>query len=485
MLYVALKGHDWTYSIEDVTRLFGTPKPIYLNSIENDKLILESSLEAHIGSNTLTTALYNNGEVVASTDTMISEEDERTLLRRTRREVKRQSYICLSKHLKKELPWGTMTGIRPAKLVREMMEEGLSEEEIKHKLLNYYLVSKEKIELVYEVAVNEMPFIKNSDKKDIGLYIGIPFCPSRCLYCSFTSNPIDKYMKKVDPYIEALKVEIEETARLIKDKGFKLRSIYMGGGTPTAINHNQLDRVLSYLEDYLDFSNLREFTVEAGRPDSINVDKLKAIARHPVDRISINPQTMNEDTLKLIGRAHTPKDIEVAFSLAREQGFKNINMDIIMGLPNETLKDFHYTLEKIKNMSPESLTVHSLAVKRASRLKEQEEDYELANSEINEMLDSSYKAAKAMGMHPYYLYRQKNMVGDLENTGYCKKGLESDYNIQIMEETQTILALGAGAVTKAVFHEEDRIERAGNVKNVDEYIERVDEMVRRKEELFK
>lgn len=486
MLYVALKGHDWTYNIEDVARLFmGFEKPVYVSEFTNTGLYLDSEVSKADQGYYVVNTLYNNGEVFSKTDSLVEHGNAAECLKMARKEFKRQLYILLSRLFEKELPWGTFTGIRPAKTVHEMMEAGMDEKAIKERLRSYYLISERKTELVYEVAKNELPVIKTTGPNKIGLYIGIPFCPTRCLYCSFTSNPIDRYNDKVVQYIEALKTELTSTWELIKEKGWQVQSIYMGGGTPTSIGHQEMDMLLSHLCSTYDLSHMDEFTIEAGRPDSITHEKLETIRKYPVNRISINPQTMNDKTLELIGRKHTAEDVKRAFYMAREHGFDNINMDIIIGLPEEKLADFEYTLSEIEKLSPENLTVHSLAVKRASRLKENLDSFDLENDDAEKMLDASYKSAKRMGMSPYYLYRQKNMVGNLENTGYCKAGFENNYNVQMMEETQTIIAVGAGAVTKALFPSENRIERAGNVKNVDDYINRVDEMVQRKYELFK
>jgi len=490
MLYVALKGHDWTYNIEDIVRLFlGWDKPIYINELMNELmnegLFLDSEVSETQEGYFVANTLYKDGVVFSKLNGTVINENELETIRRARQELKRQLYILLSKYFNKELPWGTFTGIRPAKIVREMMDLDMDELSIKEKLRNYYLISDRKTQLAYEVAKNELPIlIKTSGPKKVGLYIGIPFCPTRCLYCSFTSNPIDKYHDKVKLYIEALKRELTATWELISSKGWQVQSVYMGGGTPTSISHEELDMILNHLCTTYDLSSMEEFTVEAGRPDSITPEKLEVIKKYPVDRISINPQTMNDKTLELIGRKHTAADVKNAFYMAREHGFTNINMDIIIGLPEEKLSDFEYTLSEIEKMSPENLTVHSLAVKRASRLKENLDEYDLKIKDAELMTDASYLSAKKMGMEPYYLYRQKNMVGNLENTGYCKKGLENNYNIQMMEETQTIFAVGAGAITKAIFQPENRIERAGNVKNVDDYINRIDEMIQRKIDLF-
>ena len=293
---------------------------------------------------------------------------------------------------------------------------------------------------------------------------------------------MSRFGDRVDAYLDSIEKEIDYVAEAFKDK--KLNTIYIGGGTPTTLEPEQLERLLSKIENSFNLSFLQEWTVEAGRPDSITREKLKAIKRHPVTRISINPQTMKDETLELIGRRHTVLQVKDAFLLAREEGFDNINMDIIVGLPQETKEDVENTLEEIKKLGPDNLTVHSLAIKRAARLNTQKEEYagmKSVNSEST--MELTQDAAEEMGMKPYYLYRQKNMTGNMENVGYAKPGKEGIYNILIMEEMQTIVALGAGAITKAVYPN-GRIERCENVKDIKTYLEKTDEMIEHKKRLF-
>ena len=299
------------------------------------------------------------------------------------------------------------------------------------------------------------------------------------MYCSFTSYPLGVYKNKVDGYIDALIKELSYIGESIKGK--RLDSIYIGGGTPTSLTAEQLDRLMTNVGEIFDLSALMEYTVEAGRPDTITADKLKVIKNNGAGRISINPQTMNDKTLKLIGREHTVDDIKRVYAEARETGHKNINMDLILGLPGEGTAEVENTMAEIEKLAPENMTVHTLAIKRASRLREQLEDYDLAKAVLMEkLLDISASTAERMDLSPYYMYRQKNMLGSFENVGYAKKGCESVYNIVIMEETQSIYAAGAGASTKLYDKETGRIERVFNVKNVDEYIARIDEMIERK-----
>ena len=289
----------------------------------------------------------------------------------------------------------------------------------------------------------------------------------------------------VDKYIDMLKKELYFGNELIKEKGYTIQSIYIGGGTPTSISARQMKDLLGFIEETFSLENLEEFTLEAGRPDTIDEEKLLVIKNSRVNRISINPQTMNDATLRLIGRNHSSEDVRKAFYLARDVGFNNINMDVIVGLPGENCEMFRNTLEEIKKMEPESLTVHALAIKRASRLNEEQKEFEhVPDEEAAGMVDMAYEYALSMGMRPYYMYRQKNIAGNLENVGYCKPGFESIYNVQIMEEKQTLLAFGAGGVSKVVYSDENKIERAFNVKSPEEYIGRIDEMIARKRELF-
>lgn len=413
------------------------------------------------------------------------EEKDHERRKTLKSEVKRLVYEMLSEYTGKELPWGMLTGIRPGKLVHEMLENGYGKEDVLAELRGYYRVSREKADLLCSVAEVEREILDRTDPGMVSIYIGIPFCPTRCLYCSFTSNPIDKYAGAVKKYLEALRTEMAGVHRIIKDRAFKIQSVYIGGGTPTAIDAASLKELLEIIGEHFDVKNVEEYTLEAGRPDSIDEDKLRVAKQGMVGRISINPQTMNDETLRLIGRCHTSADIINAFKLARKTGLNNINMDVIVGLPGEDMSMFENTLREIQKLGPESLTVHTMAVKRASRLNEEKERFQLTGeAEVSLMIEAARKCAAAMGMHPYYLYRQKNMLGHLENIGYCKPGFEGIYNVQIMEERQTIIALGAGAVTKVVYPEENRIERAFNVKNVDEYISRVHEMVERKKVLL-
>lgn len=396
---------------------------------------------------------------------------------------KRFLYSSLSDYTGKLLPWGNLTGIRPTKIAMGLLEEGKGEEEICRFMQEEHFVSKEKARLSAEIAKREAELLSKVHFKDgYSLYIGIPFCPTTCLYCSFTSFPVRLYQKKVEAYLDCLIREMRAVKEIMGNR--ILDSVYIGGGTPTTLEAEQLNRLLTSLKEIFDFSTVQEFTVEAGRADSITREKLEVLKAHGVDRISINPQTMKEETLHLIGRQASPAQVREAFLLAREVGDFNINMDIILGLPDESAEDVYRTIEEIKELAPDSLTVHSLAIKRASKLSKWilENGVETLRN-TDETMEIAAKGAAALSMHPYYLYRQKNMSGNFENVGYAKEGNYGLYNILIMEEVQTIVALGAGSISKRVYPD-GRIERCENVKEVAQYIERIDEMIERKKALL-
>ena len=409
---------------------------------------------------------------------------DRSVRKLAKNEIKRRLYRILRTITGTELPWGTLTGIRPTKIALTMLEEGKTEDEIREYMHTVYFTGEEKTELAIDVAAREKKLLSTLDYENgYSLYVGIPFCPTTCLYCSFTSFPIGVWQKKLDSYFEALFKELHYVAE--KMKGRPLETVYFGGGTPTSLDAEHLDRLITEVKNTFPMDRVQEFTVEAGRPDSITEEKLRVLKKHGITRISINPQTMNQETLKLIGRHHTVDEVIEKFRIARELGMDNINMDIIVGLPGEDMEQVQTTLSKIRELAPDSLTVHSLAIKRAARLntmKEQYKDYKITNT--GEMIDETRKTAKEMGLVPYYLYRQKNMAGNFENVGYAAPGKECLYNILIMEEKQTIMACGAGTTTKFLIPAENRHERAENCKDVQQYIDRVDEMIGRKEQLF-
>jgi coproporphyrinogen dehydrogenase HemZ len=398
--------------------------------------------------------------------------------------LKRLIYETLADISGQKLPWGTLTGIRPTKIPMALMEEGLRNPDIAKYMREVYCTSPKKTALAIAVANREKEILDRINPEEgYSLYVGIPFCPSICLYCSFGSHPYDRWGKFSEEYLSALFKELDYIASKMKNK--KLQTIYIGGGTPTTLNADQLERLLLHIRDSFDMKDVMEFTVEAGRPDTVDLEKMEVLIRNGVDRVSINPQTMNQKTLDTIGRNHTVEQVVTAFDLARKAGFKNINMDIIVGLPGEGLEEVKETLKRIKELHPDSLTVHSLALKRATRLNLFKDVYTPVSFENSqEIMDLVDIAAMEMGMEPYYMYRQKNMAGNLENIGYAVRGCFGIYNILIMEEKQSILAAGSGASSKFVFAD-GRIERAENVKDIKNYIERIDEMLTRKEKYLK
>ena len=411
--------------------------------------------------------------------------DELEIKRFRKRAVKLGLYGLLKRVTGIRPPWGALTGIRPTRLLYEAMEDGLDRKAAVRFLTEEFDVSPEKAGLLGEISEMQQG-LRELPAGMFDLYIGIPFCTTRCAYCSFSSGEIGRGTL-VEPYVQALLSEIDQAAALMREKGLRLRAGYIGGGTPTSIACGQLEAILAAAQRV--FPGAVEWTVEAGRPDTIDADKLRMLRDHAVTRISVNPQTFSDETLRRIGRAHTGADTLRAYELARSLGFDDINMDLIAALPGETFADFERTLGIVRELAPESVTVHSLAIKRSSRLHERLHVEEGQHSQVSapeaeRMITYARETLTAGGWKPYYLYRQKYMAGNLENVGYARPGKACLYNIGNMEETASVLALGAGAITKWLFPRQLRIERAPNVKNIEQYIARVDEMVARKRALI-
>ena len=406
-----------------------------------------------------------------------------------KKKVTKLVYDWLSKVTGRILAWGMLTGVRPTKLAMQKLEAGMSRKEVCTFLEQEYRVSHQKAELGIAIAEREKELLGRLDyEQGFSLYVGIPFCPSICSYCSFSSSPLAEWKDRVDDYLKALCQEIRALGERAEER--KLNTIYIGGGTPTTLEAEQLFELLDTIQKSFSFEYLQEFTIEAGRPDSITREKLEVMRRFPVTRISVNPQTMQQKTLDLVGRKHTVQDVKDIFHAARELGFDNINMDLIMGLPEENLADVRNTMEILKELDPDNITIHSLAIKRAARLnifKDRYESMMMVNTQ--EHMDLCAEYCHQMGLSPYYLYRQKGMAGNMENVGYAKPGKAGVYNVLIMEERQTIVACGAGASTKRVWPQPNadgthRIERCENVKDVGLYMKRIDEMIARKQQLF-
>ncbi|MBR6328943.1 MAG: coproporphyrinogen dehydrogenase HemZ [Lachnospiraceae bacterium] len=404
-----------------------------------------------------------------------------------RRSLKKQMYDDLAAISGKSLPWGSLTGVRPVSLVTRILQSGLSESDALEKFMNDYGVSREKAELAMNVALRQRRILSGIEPHGYSVYLGIPFCPTTCMYCSFTSYPVGAFGGMVDEYIGALKREIMHTASFISGTP---QSLYIGGGTPTSIDAGKIDEILDLLYESFDIGSGTEVTFEAGRPDSITGEKLKVIKRYGIRRISINPQTMNQDTLQLIGRHHTTRQVKEAYYMARDMGFDDINMDLILGLPDEGLMEIEHTMDELISLDPDSITLHALAVKRGSRLNEMLKEKSLSEPEAGVaslMYDFASKALDRAGYLPYYLYRQKRIADNFENVGYAKEGKFCFYNVITMEEVQSVVALGAGAISKRVYNDPKRpgyIERCDNVRDIAGYIGRIDEMIERKRRLF-
>lgn len=479
MISIECKKNKFTYNVYHITKAFFPGEEIAQKVDEKQESLVELKLP---GDSCFSLAPEEIQAELSEAESESPEEREQA----QKRAVTRRVYQYLAQAAGRGLAWGTLTGVRPTKLVMQMIEEGKKREDITEFLEKEYFVSREKALLGYEVACRERALLAKLDcTGGYSLYVGIPFCPSVCSYCSFSSSPIDAWRDKVDAYLDALIREIEAIASMAGERGPD--TVYIGGGTPTTLEPQQLRRLLRAVVQKFDLERTVEFTVEAGRPDSITEEKLKVLKEFPVTRISINPQTMQQKTLDLVGRRHTVEDVEEAFALARRLGFDNINMDLIAGLPGEDAADMQDTLRRIEKMHPDSLTVHSLAIKRAARFGQEGRTMDL-HTEISRMVEDAADSARRMGLLPYYLYRQKNIAGNFENVGYAEVDKAGIYNILIMEEKQTILAAGAGASTKILLPEPIRTEKGKeidlvhveNVKNITEYISRIDEMIERK-----
>lgn len=474
MINIKCIGHQIVYELDNIKRLF---EPYIAKDYE---------IESIYDKEKVYTLIYDDDQKMCKNEqTVTLTGDALSDKRHIKNMLKKSLYEALVFITKVSMPWGTLTGIRPTKLVHDYQKEGLSNKEIIKKLEEEYLVSEQKIKLMLEVAEKEKHILEKNKDNEVSLYIGIPFCPTRCVYCSFTSYSLENKDHMVEAYLDALCKEIDYVAE--EKANLPIRSIYIGGGTPTSINEKQLERLLRHIQIRFDIKNVEEYTLEAGRPDTITKEKLIIAKELGVSRISINPQSMNQKTLDAIGRRHTAEDVIEAFYKTREIGFNVINMDMILGLPGEELRDVANTLDELAKLDPENITVHTLAIKRASILNENKESYQIIDDvkTIEKMIALCEERTQKMGLEPYYMYRQKNMLGNFENVGYAKKDKENIYNIQIMEEKQTILALGAGAITKIVYDNNQKIDRVPNVKSLEHYIDRIDEMIERKKEGFK
>lgn len=468
-LYV--KNHNFHFELENLTRLFfpnekitvirdfSEPQPPCIYTEVLDKITISVNIGSFNKSETAVKKLADDDNELVSAQLL---------------------YKLLCDFTGLTQPWGILTGVRPVKLLRRLAEESNEEQAVK-KFEKDFFVSNEKIALSRETEHNERKILELSKPESFSLYVGIPFCPSRCSYCSFVMASIERAEKLIEPYTKLLCEEIKRTAEIANKLGLRLETVYFGGGTPTTLSAEQLDTVLRTVNKSFDMSTCREFTVEAGRPDTIDIAKLFALKENKVDRISINPQTVNDEVLKTIGRKHTAQQFFDAFELARKCGFDNINTDLIAGLPTDTPESFKNSLDSIVRLNAECITVHTLCMKRASRLTTEGVTLDLQQArDAREMLAYTQNILGQNEYIPYYMYRQSRMVGNLENVGWSKKGFESLYNVYVMDETHTILACGSGGVTKLKRNNPDYLERIFNFKYPYEYIDRFDELIQRK-----
>ncbi len=471
MYYIKLCSAVSAYEIEELVKMF-VPKGNYEITVD-EALDLDQSFSVVFEKETISEPIsrfYYRGNAPA---------DKKQL----RNAIKRGIMSALEQHTKKLLPWGILTGVKPVKIVRELYQNGMDRVDIFDYMKEFYLLSDDKAQLLLRILKNQYELSAVRAPENVGIYLGIPFCPTRCVYCSFTANVAKS--GEIERYLDALYKEIEAVSESMKETGLMTESFYIGGGTPTTLSAGQLEGLLDKIFSSFDLSRCEEFTVEAGRPDTITEEKLRVIRSFGIRRISINPQSMNEKTLDAIGRLHSPGQIREAYEMARKTGIEIINMDLIAGLPGEDLEDFKRTLDIVTELNPENITIHTLALKRASKLMEEDAEFNYREvDKLSGMVALSQNMMDEAGYEPYYLYRQKYMVGNFENIGYAKPGTECIYNIKTMDERQTMIALGAGGISKRFYPDENRIERAANVSNYAIYIERIDEMIERKNQLM-
>ena len=465
-------NHKFHYELENLTRLFYPNEKI--NVIKEDSGFSEPYIITKL--DTDLTVSVNIGGYKKTLNSAISDDNERMMCE--------MLYKLLCNKTGVTPPWGMITGVRPIKLYRALLKKGGTDYADNY-FTDKLFVDEDKLNLAKLTEHNESKILNLSGEKSISLYIAIPFCPSRCKYCSFVQSSVERSGHLVEPYVELLLKELEYTAEIVNNLGLKLETVYMGGGTPTTLSAEQMSKVLNTVNSRFDMSNCKEFTVEAGRPDTITKDKLISIKENKVNRISINPQTLNDEVLSVIGRKHSTEQTLKAYSLARKTGFECINTDLIAGLPSESYESFKDSLERICDLAPECITIHTLSMKRSSTLTQDGTQINKEDAKrTRNMLSFAEKKLKEEDYSPYYLYRQSRMLGNLENTGWSKKGFESLYNIFVMDETHTILGCGAGAVTKLKNPYSDYLERIFNFKYPYEYISRFEEMLERKNEIY-
>ncbi|HOO08027.1 MAG TPA: coproporphyrinogen dehydrogenase HemZ [Ruminococcus sp.] len=476
---VVLIGNSFKYEVEATCKLFFHTQRFRFSQDPEDasgeEFILAEMLDEEIQT-LLSATVKLAGREAVSGEKRLPVTAEKT---QREHELCRVLFHILSDLTGIRPPWGLMTGIRPVKKVTELMDRGLSRQQIEADLTERFELAPDKLRLACETAINQQPILRKIDSGAVSLYVSIPFCPTRCSYCSFVSHSMDSAIKLMPEYVDALCRELRIIGGLIKKYGTRIDTVYFGGGTPTSLEAGDIRTIMECVAENFDLDKIREYSFEAGRPDTITEEKLRVIKELGATRISVNTRTLNDDVLKVIGRRHSGADFISAFETARKLGFDNINTDLIAGLPTESFESFLDSLDRVVDLSPESITVHTLTIKRSASLFAQGN----ANSHnpAAEMVSYSVDKLLENGYLPYYMYRQKNTVDNLENVGYAKKGFESWYNIFIMDDTQTIIGAGCAASTKLVFPG-GRIERVHNYKFPYEYIRQFDKLMEKKKE---
>lgn len=486
IINIYIEGHAYNHDLFELVRTFFEKADVEFIEFEDlDKeyeYLLVSKLFQNQDKSISITSLYKNGSRVEEVKEDIKNiniplYDKKSLQKLS---IKKGVYFVLSNSFKKILPWGILTGIRPVKVVHKLIDMNISGEKVLGILENEYRFIAPKAELILNIALSQRKHIYPRDKDKFSLYLNIPFCPSKCSYCSFSSFKIGKNNKMVGRYIDSLILELKSNEDIFKYK--KLNTIYIGGGTPTSLETHQLERIIKEIKDIFQ-DEVKEFTVEAGRPDTINREKLEMLKKYGVNRISINPQTFNSKTLECVGRNHDIESIKKSYNLAKSLDFDIINMDIILGLPGEGLLELENTLKGIRALNPDNLTIHTLSLKKGSKLYDQENMDVYKKVIIENMLARTSSYAKEEGYYPYYMYRQKQILGNLENIGYSRYSKECIYNISMMEEKETIFGFGLGAVTKIYYPNEDKIKRIANFKSLNDYIYRISEVIQKKKDI--
>ena len=473
---LTFRGHDDRYAIEQsLLAFFPDERPVYEGETGDShaEVTLREGKTYAVGVTELTYGGKTAWGEARVRITGVSDEYERE---RLRQRALKLSFFRAARDVTGVTPsWGALTGIRPAKLVRSMLEEGMTPCQADRVLRDTYCVSPARRRLALESAEAGLRAKRDLRPEEISLYVGIPFCPTRCAYCSFVSASVEKSFGLMEPYLAALEQEITDAARMVAETGLSVKSFYMGGGTPTTLSAQQMDHLLTHLNKSFDLTGCAEYCIEAGRPDTITREKLQVLLDHGADRISVNPQSMEDEVLRAIGRKHTAADIEATMALATSMGFPHVNMDLIAGLPADTPEGFRRTLDKCLTFGADNITVHTLSLKKGSRILLEGLPIPSAQ-DVAAMLDYANDALRTAGFTPYYLYRQKYMSGSFENVGWCISGAEGLYNIYIMEELHSILSLGAGGSTKMVDAERNRIERVFHPKFPLEYIQRPEKL---------